>query len=156
MPVPTPSGQSFYPNMLEKAHRLTQDRHFEKLSNQGRSVFGPFVTMRVRQTGENSPKIAFITSTKVFKLAVDRNRVKRRLREILRQLLPKVPTNVHVLFVVKPEALKAKHIELVAEIERLLTKIPEALLKPAKPSPGAVRRKAKRSAKDAAKPKPSV
>lgn len=142
--------------MLEKPHRLVQARHFEKLSNQGRSVFGPFLTMRVRSVGEETPKIAFITSTKVFKLAVDRNRVKRRLRAILRELLPKVPKNVHVLFVVKPEALKSTHVELVTEVERLLGKIPEALLKPAKPSPGAVRRKAKRDAKDASKAKPSL
>lgn len=137
--------------MLAKPHRLVQARHFEKLSHQGRSVFGPFVTMRVRQTGENRSKIAFITSTKVFKLAVDRNRVKRRLRAILRELLPNVPKNVHVLFVVKPEALKAEHAPLKAEIERLLGKIPEALTKPAKPSPGAVRKQAKRAAKDANK-----
>lgn len=107
--------------------------------------------MRVRTVGDETPKIAFITSTKVFKLAVDRNRVKRRLRAILRELLSKVPKNVHLLFVVKPEALKSTHPELVAEVERLLGKIPEALLKPAKPSPGAVRKQAKRAAKDASK-----
>jgi len=135
--------------MLNKTHRLTQKRHFDKLANQGRSVFGPYVTMRVRTVPEQGPRIAFITSTKVLKLAVDRNRVKRRLRAILRDLLPTVPKNIHLLFVVKPEALKAKHLELVAEIERLLGKIPEALTKPAKPSPGAMRQKAKRAARDA-------
>lgn len=137
--------------MLAKTHRLTQKRDFEKLSNQGRSVFGPFLTMRVRSVANPVPRIAFITSTKVFKLAVDRNRVKRRLRAILRELLPKVPPSLHILFVVKPEALHAEHLALTAEVERLLGKIPEALTKPAKPSPGAMRKKAKRAARDASK-----
>jgi ribonuclease P protein component len=139
-------------NMLEKTHRLTQKRDFDKLANKGRSVFGPFATMRVRSVTENKPKIAFITSTKVMKLAVDRNRIKRRLRAILRELLPTVPPAVHLLFVVKPEALKADYPTLKAEIERLLTKIPEALTKPAKPSPGALRKKAKYAARDARPP----
>lgn len=134
--------------MLTKAHRLTQKKDFARLATQGRSVFGPFVTMRVRKSAEVGPRIAFITSTKVFKLSVDRNRVKRRLRAILRALLPEVPQNVHVLFVVKPEALNAPHLDLVAEIRRVLGKIPEALTKPAKPSPGAVRLAAKRKARD--------
>lgn len=125
--------------MLTKTHRLTQKRDFAKLSTHGRSVFGPFVTMRVRSTGEEGPRIAFITSTKVFKRSVDRNRVKRRLRAILRELLAEVPKKIHLLFIVKPEALKAPHLDLVAEIRRLLTKIPEALTKPAKPSPGAIK-----------------
>jgi len=74
----------------------------------------------------------------------------------LRELLPSVPKGIHVLFVVKPEASKAKHLELVAEIKRLLEKIPEALTKPAKPSPGAMRMKAKRAVKDASRAKPAV
>ena len=134
--------------MLTKPHRLTQKKDFARLSTQGRSVFGPFVTMRVRSSSEVGPRIAFITSTKVFKLSVDRNRVKRRLRAILRELLPEVPKNIHLLFVVKPEALGASHVDLVAEIRRLLGKIPEALTKPAKPSPGAMRQAAKRRERD--------
>lgn len=138
--------------MLAKSHRLTQKKDFARLSTQGRSVFGPFLTMRVRSSGEEGPRIAFITSTKVFKKAVDRNRVKRRLRAIVRELLAEVPRRIHLLFIVKPEALKAPHLELTAEIKRLLEKIPEALTKPAKPSPGAMKLAAKRRAKEAKRP----
>lgn len=132
--------------MLAKTHRLTKNRDFTKLSTQGRSVFGPFATMRVRPVAEKTPRIAFITSTKAFKLAVDRNRIKRRLRAIARELLPETPAGVHLLFIVKQEALKTTHAELIAEIRRLLTKIPEALTKPAHLSPGAIKRESKRKA----------
>ncbi len=138
--------------MLAKTHRLTQKKDFARLSTQGRSVFGPYVTMRVRSAHEAGPRIAFITSTKVFKLAVDRNRIKRRLRGVLRELLAEVPPKIHVLFIVKPEALKTTPLQLVTEIRRLLGKIPEALTKPPKMSPGAIKQAAKRQQKKAAQP----
>jgi ribonuclease P protein component len=90
------------------------------------------------------PRVAFITSTKIWKKAVDRNRIKRRLRAILRTLLSEVPQNLHLLFIVKPEASKATHEQLVEEVKRLFTKIPEALSKPASLSPRAKRMAEKR------------
>lgn len=134
--------------MLPKARRLTRAKDFARLGTQGRSVFGPFLTMRVRNVEEKGPKVAFITSTKVFKRAVDRNRVKRRLRALVRDVFSEVPANVHILFIVKPEALKATKDLLLGEIRRLIAKIPDALLKPPKLSPGAVKHAIKRKAKD--------
>jgi ribonuclease P protein component len=94
--------------------------------------------MRVRTVpaGEGL-KVAFITSTKVFKKAVDRNRVKRRLRALVQGFLPEIPKNIHLLFIVRQEALAASHANLAAELKRLLAKISEALAKPPQLSPRA-------------------
>ena len=62
-----------------------------------------------------------------MKRAVDRNRIKRRMRAIIAKEVNKDPKNLHVLFVIKPEALKSSTQELVAETTRLLGKIEEAL-----------------------------
>lgn len=118
--------------MLPKAKRLTKTRDFTKLALQGRPVFGPFATLRVRSLAKGETKIAFITSTKVFKKAVDRNRAKRRMRAVLRALLPEIPEGLHLLFILKPESRDAKYEFLLAEVKRLLSKIPEALTKPPK------------------------
>lgn len=133
--------------MLKKIHRLTASKDFGLLSTQGRSAFGPYATMRVRRSKEPGPKIAFITSTKIWKRAVDRNRIKRRLRAIFRALLPDIPRDAHLLFIVKPDASKAKHAALVEEMARLIGKIPETLAKPASLSPRAKRLQEKRKAK---------
>lgn len=101
--------------------------------------------MRVREIPQKQAKIGFITSTKAFKLAVDRNRIKRQLRHVLRELLPEVPGGVHLLFVIKPEAMKASHVQHLEEVRRLLGKVPEALKMPAKMSPGAIKMRAKRA-----------
>jgi ribonuclease P protein component len=120
--------------MLPRHKRLTKTKDFMRLAVQGRSVFGPYATLRIRKTSLPEAKVGFITSTKVFKKAVDRNRVKRRMREVVRRLWSEVPAGFQLLFVLKPEAKEAKYQSLIDEVKRLLAKIPEALAKPASPS----------------------
>lgn len=133
--------------MLPRPKRLTRKKDFMTLAVRGRSVFGPYATLRVVETRKDQPgKIAFITSTKIFKRSVDRNRTKRRLREAVRSLMSEVPTRVHLLFVAKPEARDAEYQKLVEEMRRLISKIPEALAKPPKPSSRGVKHQKKMSA----------
>lgn len=103
--------------------------------------------MRIRRSGEDGPRVAFITSTKIWKRAVDRNRIKRRFRAICRHVLPETPKNLHILFILKPDALGATHMELTEEVKRLLSKVPEALSKPPSMSPRAKRMAEKRKAR---------
>ncbi len=121
--------------MLPRPVRLTKKKDFTRLALKGRSVFGPYATLRIVETRPNEKgKVAFITSTKVMKLAVDRNRAKRRMREAVRGLLAEIPSGVNLLFILKPETRSVPFEKLVAEIRRMLTKIPDALTQPPKPS----------------------
>jgi ribonuclease P protein component len=131
--------------VLKKPNRLTHAKDFKKLGVFGRTVFGPFMTMRVMTINGIGPKVAFITSTKAMKRAVDRNRIKRRMRAIIAGEMAKIPKNLHVLFILKPEALKTTTVELIAETTRLLGKIEEALKKPATLSPRARKIREKRT-----------
>jgi len=118
--------------MLPKIDRLRRAKDFALLSQKGRVVYSPFYALRLRPT-QSPTKVGFVTSTKVFKTAVKRNRAKRRLREILRHVKKEWPQNVDLLFILKFEVLDAKHEELVASVKRTFEKIPEALSKPAAP-----------------------
>jgi len=137
--------------MLPREKRLTKHRDFLKIAAQGHAVFGPYSTLRIRRLAEGPSRVAFITSTKVFKLAVDRNRAKRRMREVLSKVWPKIPPHLHLLFILKPECKSVDWNLLVAEVERMLDRVPEALLRPAKPSS-----RAKKQADKMSRPKPSV
>ena len=144
-----------YPiNMLERPKRLTKKRDFLRLATKGRSAFGPYATLRVVETPKGAPgKIGFITSTKIFKHAVDRNRTKRRLREVVRSLLPTIPPGIHVLFVAKPEAKDADYQKLTEEIARLISKIPEVMKQPARPSSRGVKHQQRKKLATAPTPK---
>ncbi len=121
--------------MLPKPLRLRKKKDFAALATRGHSVFGPYATLRVRElSGAVPSKVAFITSVKTFKQAVDRNRAKRRLREAVRQLLPEIPSSRHLLFIAKPESKDVAFSALVSELRRLILKIPQALREPVRPS----------------------
>lgn len=118
--------------MLPKAERLRRAKDFALLSQKGRVIYSPFYALRLRPT-QTATKVGFVTSTKVFKTAVKRNRCKRRMREVLRLAKTEWPKNVDLLFILKYEALEAKYEDLVASVKRSFEKVPEALSKPATP-----------------------
>jgi ribonuclease P protein component len=118
--------------MLPKTDRLRRAKDFALLSQKGRVVYSPFFALRLRPSS-GATKVGFVTSTKVFKTAVKRNRAKRRLREILRLMKNEWPKNFDLLFILKPEVLDAKSEDLNAAVRRAWEKIPEAMTKPAAP-----------------------
>lgn len=96
----------------------------------GHPIFGPYFTLRVMSAKSTNAKIGFITSTKVMKLAVDRNRAKRRMREIARELYAEFPKDTLYAFILKPEVKTVPYETLKQEVRRMIVKIPEALAQP--------------------------
>lgn len=115
-------------------------RDFALLSQKGRVVFGPFFTLRFRVSRE-ATKVGFVASAKIFKTAVSRNRVKRRLREVLAIIREQWPVNIDLLFIIRPESREADFNTLVAAAKHTFEKIPEALKQPPKPRKNAKARK---------------
>lgn len=118
--------------MLDKAQRLRRMRDFALLSQRGRVVFGPCFTLRFRPS-QSPTRVGFVASAKIFKTAVARNRVKRRLREALRLVRPSWPENMDLLFIARPETTDAEFDVIVAAVKRVFEKIPEALKEPPRP-----------------------
>ena len=115
--------------MLAKQQRLRRARDFALLSQKGWAVFAPFFTLRFRPS-QQPTKVGFVASAKVFKTAVARNRVKRRMREVLRLLKAEWPLKFDLLFVLKPEILTSDFKLLTSSVQHTFKKIPEALAKP--------------------------
>jgi ribonuclease P protein component len=69
----------------------------------------------------SAPRIGISISQKVSKRAVVRNRIKRQIRAILRQFLPRLEANWWVVVIVKPQALECDYTEFLRELEQLLT-----------------------------------
>jgi len=115
-------------------------KDFALLSQKGRPVFGPFFTLRFRQSQEPT-KVGFVASAKVFKRANKRNRVKRRMREALRATMEVWPKNMDLLFVIKAEVLDADFLDLVSSVRRTFEKIPEAMTRPVRPRMPKAKRK---------------
>jgi ribonuclease P protein component len=109
--------------MLAKKHRLLADRDFSKLFAKGKSYGGRGLGLKVAANRSGINRIGFVVSTKVSKNAVDRNRIKRRLREIMRAELPSISTtSLDLAFMARSESLKMTFAELRASVHYLLEK----------------------------------
>ncbi|MFC0595979.1 ribonuclease P protein component [Thermus composti] len=94
---------------------LKGDRAFQRL-RKGRGGRGRYVSVKWLPAPEL--RVGIVVSKKVGK-AVARNKVKRRLREILRRLhLPQA----HLLVIAHPEAREAGFAELFQDVVRALRK----------------------------------
>ena len=118
--------------MLVRADRLRRAKDFALLSQKGRGVFGSLFTLRFRES-KLPTKVGFVTSAKIFKTAVSRNRAKRRFREALRALKTEWPKNMDLLFIAKPEVREIDFQELILAVRKAFEKIPEALTRPPQP-----------------------
>lgn len=126
--------------MLPRDLRLRRMRDFALLSQRGRPVFSATFTLRFRPSQE-ATKVGFVASNKLFKRANKRNRAKRRLRAVLREVMPSWPANMDLLFILKPETLTAPYTDLKSGVLRVFEKIPEALQQPTKPRQPKARKK---------------
>jgi ribonuclease P protein component len=98
--------------------RLLRHADFEQVYKQGRRHFSPHMTVFYlrRETGEGL-RVGF-TVGRVLGGAVDRNRIKRRMREAVRLRRHGLMKAVDVVINPKKSALKVQFPELLAEVER--------------------------------------
>lgn len=74
----------------------------------------------VEPLGRLPTRIGITVSTKVSKRAVVRNRIKRRIRAALRELLPGFATGWMIVVIVQPVAVKCNYKEILQELKQLL------------------------------------
>ena len=106
--------------MLKKEYRLIKDQEFKNVFKHGRTLYTPFLTIKIVKNNLTHPRFGFIVSKKISKRAVQRNKLKRRLREIVRLNLPLIKKNVDVVFFTKSSLLSLNFPALKKEVLTLL------------------------------------
>lgn len=98
---------------------LTKRREFVSVFSRGTSIVGGLVVMKTLANELGLLRYGLVTSRRVGK-AVARNRIRRRLREVLRKLPLK--TGWDIVFIARPAAAEAKYADIDKELRRLLSK----------------------------------
>jgi ribonuclease P protein component len=75
----------------------------------------------LQKTTNDVSRFAFVVSTKVAKHAVDRNRMKRVLRESVHHLLPTIKPGYDVVFVAKKNFAEKTEIEVKNEMQEIFS-----------------------------------
>lgn len=106
--------------MLAKKHRLTGRSVLEEVKKNGSLYQADSFGILVRKGIEDRPsRFAFIVSTKISKVAVDRNKAKRRLREAVKQNIEKTANGYEVIFLAKKKTLEKSSKEISSEVEKV-------------------------------------
>ena len=98
---------------------LRSAKDFAELQRSRRADGDELVAVRYRQSGLAETRFGFATSSKLGG-AVVRNRVRRRLRSILRTLGPRLEGGWDVLISVRPAGATASQARLGGSVERAL------------------------------------
>jgi ribonuclease P protein component len=103
---------------MKRANRLSRSRDFDAVYRQGRSVSSRFLVLYwFPQEEAAAPRFGFSVPRSVGG-AVERNRIKRQLREVWRSRLERVPTGYDYVLIVRPglpEAVAANGFEWLGE-----------------------------------------
>ena len=118
---------------LPSAQRLKRTRDFTSLREQGRSWTGRCLILATRPRPDAAQAHAGFTTTKRIGNAVVRNKVRRRLRMIVRECLPSIQLTHDFVTIAKYPAVKAEYAALRQEWQRLATRA--GLLSAAPPAP---------------------
>ena len=106
--------------MLKRENRIRSKKEFLEIKNKGRVEYSPLFGWLTYKENDDQKKFGFIVSKRISKKAVDRNRVRRVLSEIVRNNLDKFEKGTRLVFLTKQEILGKKMIEVEKEINKFL------------------------------------
>lgn len=112
--MPAPGGR-----LRAVAFRLTGQGAFEAVFRNGRRLDGRYLQLVVAPTAAIIGRTGYVIGRKVLSRAVDRNRLRRKLRELFRLMRPTVAA-YDVIVRVKRVANRAEQDAAVVEARRLL------------------------------------
>jgi ribonuclease P protein component len=109
--------------MLPISHRLKGKKIFNDIFRLGKTFSNDVMLMKVVSGEKGQPvKFGFAASLKFSKKAVERNKVKRWMREAVRAMIKDIQPGKEVVFLINPKVPKEKlSLDLIREsIEKLL------------------------------------
>ena len=106
------------PFAFSKDRRLTRPVEFEEVKRKGRAYRGQYLVLSVLRANGPMFRAGFVTSRAIGR-AVTRNRVRRRLREIVRKRQHEIRDEFLIVTIARARAGMASYHQLEAEWLRL-------------------------------------
>ena len=104
--------------MLKRENRIRSKKEFAEIKNEGRVLYSPLFGFLNYKKDDDLKKFGFIVSKKISKRAVDRNKIRRILSEVVRKNLEKFENGTRIVFLTKKEILGKKMEEVEKEVKK--------------------------------------
>lgn len=110
--------------MISSIYRFHGHGSLRYVYANGTAVRSQYITIKsVKNTRRRNPRFSVVVSKKVYKGAVGRNRIRRRLYEYIRNNLHRLETNYDVVIIVtSPEVKDIAHKDLLELMDSLFIK----------------------------------
>jgi ribonuclease P protein component len=107
--------------MLPKENRITDKQDFDEVKKKGKLVQSDsFAFGFIEKSADIPSRFGFVVSTKISKKATLRNRVKRAMREGVRQNLTYIKKGVDGVFLAKTAILNKPTPEIMKEVKDII------------------------------------
>lgn len=105
--------------MLSKEARIKKKKDFENVSA-GQQTSGRFLVLKFINNQLDVTRVGFVVSKKISKKAINRNKAKRRMRDICRNEIQKIKKGVDIVLFAKKNIIDAEFIDIDKDIKQLL------------------------------------
>ncbi|HOK35178.1 MAG TPA: ribonuclease P protein component [Candidatus Pacearchaeota archaeon] len=107
--------------MLPSQNRLSK-KEVEKIFKKNKTFQGNFLLLKTKKNSLLVSRFSVIIPLKVSKKSTQRNKLKRQIREILRENLTNIKPGFDCVFIATPKIIGKKYKEIKEETEKLLKK----------------------------------
>jgi len=108
--------------MLPSTFRLKKKKDFERVFNLGHASGGEFFILKQAQNNLSFTRFGFIVSAKVSAKAVNRNKLRRQVNEIVRLNLKRIKIGFDVVIIFKRLAQGKESLKLEKDLVSLFIK----------------------------------
>jgi ribonuclease P protein component len=108
--------------MLSRKYRLTKNKDFARVAQQGGVYRGRYFNLKWIENNLTNSRFGLIVSLKVDKKAVVRNKIKRRLRAIVKEYLDQIVPGYDFLILTKNNIKTLSFIEIKEELFQVFKK----------------------------------
>ena len=109
--------------MFPTKNRLIKEKEIEHVFKHGRHFFVRDLGIKFLKNEFDYPRFAIIVSNKISRKATERNRIKRRLREIIRLVIPKLPQDIDLIVLTRPGIKEIDYEEMKKRVHTCLKKL---------------------------------
>lgn len=106
--------------MLPRANRLNKQKDFDGVFGRGKTKQDNFLVLRFAPNSLGSSRFGLVVSAKAAKKAVDRNRLRRQMSEIIRLNWKNIKPGFDLVLVAKAKILGAEYGQLKDSLLGLL------------------------------------